>query len=304
MASRGVSNSRASRNGNSHRNGNGKAAARAIIFAGGRGTRLAPYTSVLPKPLMPIGERSILELVIAQLAECGIGDVTLCVGYLSHLIEAVIGDGDTHGVKIDYVREEEALGTAAPLRLVEGLEDTFIAMNGDVLTTLDYEELLRHHHDSGSIVTIATRERPINIDYGVLHLRANGDEVYKYIEKPQRMSTVSMGIYVLEPEALEYIPPEGHFDFPDLVKALLRAGERVSALRFDGLWFDIGRRDDYEQAVTSWLENAANGNGNGNGYSAANGNGNGAHANGHRNGGSGKPFNEKAVVGLALDGKP
>jgi NDP-sugar pyrophosphorylase family protein len=250
-------------------NGNGGAypPARAIIFAGGRGTRLAPFTSVLPKPLMPVGDRSILELVISQLADCGIADVTLCVGYLSHLIEAVVGDGEAHGVRIEYIREEEALGTAAPLRLVDGLDSTFIAMNGDVLTTLDYDELLRHHRESGSIVTIATRERPIQIDYGVLHIGKCGGRVYKYQEKPQKTSTVSMGIYVLEPEALSYIPSEGYFDFPDLVQALLRAREPVGALRFEGLWFDIGRRDDYEQAVAAWLEaSAQNGNGNGNGH--------------------------------------
>jgi NDP-sugar pyrophosphorylase family protein len=247
------------------KNGNENGGVRAIIFAGGRGTRLAPFTSILPKPLMPIGDRAILELVINQLADCGIGDVTLCVGYLSHLIEAVVGDGTAHGVNVKYVREEEALGTAAPLRLVEDLNDTFIAMNGDVLTTLDFGDLLRHHRESGSIVTIATRERPIQIDYGVLHVRSSGDRVYKYIEKPQRTSIVSMGIYVLEPEALAYIPPEGHFDFPDLVKALLRAREPVSALRFDGLWFDIGRRDDYEEAVAAWLAASLGQNGNGNG---------------------------------------
>jgi len=253
---------------NVYGNGNGGTypATRAIIFAGGRGTRLAPFTSVLPKPLMPVGDRSILELVISQLADCGIADVTLCVGYLSHLIEAVVGDGEAHGVKIEYIREEEALGTAAPLRLVDGLDSTFIAMNGDVLTTLDYDELLRHHRESGSIVTIATRERPIQIDYGVLHIGKAGGRVYKYQEKPQKTSTVSMGIYVLEPEALSYIPSEGYFDFPDLVQALLRAREPVGALRFDGLWFDIGRRDDYEQAVAAWLEaSAQNGNGNGHG---------------------------------------
>ena len=154
---------------------------------------------------------------------------------------------------------------------MEGLDDTFIAMNGDVLTTLDYGELLRHHRAAGGMVTIATRERPIQIDYGVLHLRPTGDRVDRYIEKPERTSTVSMGIYVLEPEALEYIPPEGAFDFPDLVQALLRAGEPVSALRFDGLWFDIGRRDDYEQAVTTWLEATVKGNGNGNGHAHLNG---------------------------------
>jgi NDP-sugar pyrophosphorylase family protein len=266
-------------NGNGAAHNGGAEGARAIIFAGGRGTRLAPYTSVLPKPLMPIGDRSILELVINQLSESGVADVTLCVGYLSHLIEAVVGDGSTQGVNVTYVREQEALGTAAPLRLVEGLDKTFFAMNGDVLTTLDFGELLRHHRETGSIVTIATRERPIQIDYGVLHLRPTGDRVYKYTEKPKTTSTVSMGIYVLEPEALEYIPEEGYFDFPDLVKALLRARQPVGALRFDGLWFDIGRRDDYEEAVTTWLQATmernghGNGNGNGNGNGYVNGNG-------------------------------
>jgi NDP-sugar pyrophosphorylase family protein len=289
-------------------NGHVGSAARAIIFAGGRGTRLAPYTSVLPKPLMPIGDRSILELVINQLSQCGIDDVTLCVGYLSHLIEAVIGDGAAHGVDIRYVREEEALGTAAPLRLVEGLDDTFIAMNGDVLTTLDFGDLVRHHRRSGNIVTIATRERPIQIDYGVLQLRASGDRVYKYVEKPQRTSTVSMGIYVLEPEALEYIPSDGYFDFPDLVKALLRARQPVGALRFEGLWFDIGRRDDYEQAVNAWLEAVSgNGNGNtsgnGNGHASAYVNGNGRHADIHTNGTARRlRLDRKAVVEAGADG--
>lgn len=287
-------------------NGSGNGRARAIIFAGGRGTRLAPFTTILPKPLMPIGDRSILELVIAQLAECGIADVTLCVGYLSHLIEAVIGDGAAHGVEIDYVREEQALGTAAPLRLVEGLDDTFVAMNGDVLTTLDYGELLRHHRAAGNMITIATRQRPIQIDYGVLHIRAAGDRVYKYIEKPQRTSTVSMGIYVVEPAALAYIPPDGHFDFPDLVKALLRAQEPVGALRFEGLWFDIGRRDDYEEAVQAWFEQSIshNGNGNGNGYAHGSGNGNGyAHGSGNGNGKvSAQHLERKAVVKMSVDG--
>jgi NDP-mannose synthase len=239
-------------------NGNGHPGARALILAGGRGTRLAPYTSVLPKPLMPIGDRAILEIVIGQLARCGIVEITLCVGHLSHLIEAVIGDGDSHGVAIEYVREQRALGTAGPFRLVEGLDDTFIAMNGDVLTTLDYGELLRHHREAGSILTIATRRRPIKIDYGVLHVRPNEhrSRVYRYDEKPEMTSTVSMGIYVLEPEALEFIPPEGQFDFPDLVQALLDAGEPVQAYHYDGLWFDIGRHDDYEQAVAAWSQSS------------------------------------------------
>jgi NDP-mannose synthase len=232
-------------------------ALRAVVLAGGKGTRLAPYTSVLPKPLMPIGDRSILELVIGQLGDSGITDVTLCVGYLSHLIEAVLEHSRTHsGVEISYVHEEEALGTAAPLRLVDGLASTFIAMNGDVLTTLDYKDLIRHHHRDRNILTIATRARPIQIDYGVLHLGTNGssNRVRAYVEKPKMMSTVSMGIYVLEPRALAYIPPDGYFDFPDLVQALLNAGERVGAYQYEGMWFDIGRRDDYERAVTAWID--------------------------------------------------
>jgi NDP-sugar pyrophosphorylase family protein len=238
--------------------GNGHPSARALILAGGRGTRLAPYTSVLPKPLMPIGDRSILEIVIGQLAGCGIVDITLCVGHLSHLIEAVIGDGEAHGVSIDYVREERALGTAGPLRLAEGLDDTFIVMNGDVLTTLDYGELLQHHRESGGLLTIATRRRPIKIDYGVLQVRANGrsSQVYRYDEKPEVTSTVSMGIYVLEPEALAFIPPEGQFDFPDLVQAMLKAREPVQAYHYDGTWFDIGRHDDYMEAVEAWTQSA------------------------------------------------
>jgi NDP-mannose synthase len=232
---------------------------RAVVFAGGRGTRLAPYTSVLPKPLMPIGDRSILELVLGQLAAGRITDVTLCVGYLSHLIEAVLGDRTPDGVQISYVREEEALGTAAPLRLVDGLDSTFIAMNGDVLTTLDFDALIRFHRRSRNVLTIATRDRPIQIDYGVLHLGENGrrNRVSAYVEKPQMTSTVSMGIYVLEPAALKYVPSEGYFDFPNLVQALLENDEPVGAYRYDGMWFDIGRREDYEQAVTAWFEATA-----------------------------------------------
>lgn len=138
-------------------------------------------------------------------------------------------------------------------------------MNGDVLTTLEYDALVRHHHEQGNTLTIAARERLIKIDYGVLHLGMNGSSsrVSAYVEKPEVTSSVSMGIYVLEPEALQYIPPEGPFDFPDLVQALLHADEPVGAYTYDGLWFDIGRRDDYEQAVASWLAVEHTGNGEG-----------------------------------------
>jgi NDP-sugar pyrophosphorylase family protein len=232
---------------------------RAVVLAGGRGTRLAPYTSILPKPLMPIGDRSILELVVDQLEMSGINDITFCVGYLSHLIRAVFDHRDNEGVKIDYVYEQEALGTAGPLRLVEGLDETFVAMNGDVLTNLDHADLLRHHQEHGNALTIATHERRIKIDYGVLQLQslvANGDthhRITEFHEKPEIVSTVSKGIYAMEPRVIEHVPAGRPFDLPDLVHALLAAGEPVGAYKYDGVWFDIGRKEDYEQAVAKWF---------------------------------------------------
>jgi NDP-sugar pyrophosphorylase family protein len=227
--------------------------AKAVVLAGGRGTRLAPYTSVLPKPLMPIGDRSILELVITQLESSGIVDITLSVGYLAHLIKAVLEGTTWHKAEVSYVHEQHALGTAAPLKLVDGLDGTFIAMNGDVLTTLDFRNLVRTHRRERNLLTIATRRRSVKIDYGVLQLDENA-RVRRYDEKPELQTTVSMGIYVLEPEALDYVPDDGYFDFPDLVQALLAAGQPVGTYAYDGLWFDIGRREDYEQAVEAWVE--------------------------------------------------
>jgi NDP-sugar pyrophosphorylase family protein len=226
-----------------------------VVLAGGRGTRLAPYTSVLPKPLMPVGEQSILEVVVGQLEEVGIVDVQFCVGYLGHLVEAVFENRENGHVKITYVREQEALGTAAPLRLVRGLDSTFIAMNGDVLTTLDYRELVKYHREQGNVLTIATHKRSISIDYGMIHLDVTS-RVRGFEEKPEIVSPVSMGIYVMEPEVLDYIPKGEYFDFPDLVQALLADGQRVGAYLYDGLWFDIGRKEDYERAIAAWSDGA------------------------------------------------
>jgi NDP-mannose synthase len=265
---------------------------RAVILAGGRGTRLAPYTSILPKPLMPIGDRSILEVVVAQLEESGIVDIHFSVGYLAHLIKAVFENRQNGHINITYVHEQDALGTAAPLRLVTGLDSTFIVMNGDVLTTLDYRDLVRFHREQGNAVTIATHNRSITIDYGMLHLDV-GSRVQGYEEKPTITSPVSMGIYVMEPSVIEHIPEQGHFDFPDLVQVLLAAGVPVGAYVHDGLWFDIGRKEDYEQATAIWIEaTETSGIGNGNGY---------VHGpeSGHvRNGASGKPGSPSAVSGL------
>jgi NDP-mannose synthase len=232
---------------------------KAVVLAGGRGTRLAPYTSILPKPLMPVGDRSILELVVDQLERSGINDITFCVGYLSHLIRAVFDHRDNVGVEIDYVHEQDALGTAGPLRLVEGLDETFIAMNGDVLTNLEYAELVRYHQEHGNALTIATHDRRIKIDYGVLHLQQLGlngatqHRITEFQEKPEIVSTVSMGIYVMEPGVIDHVPEGRPFDLPDLVHSLLAAGEPIGAYKYDGLWFDIGRKEDYERAVAEWF---------------------------------------------------
>jgi NDP-sugar pyrophosphorylase family protein len=225
---------------------------RAVILAGGKGTRLAPYTSVLPKPLMPVGDRAILEHVVGQLERFGMTDITFCVSHLGHLIEAVFGNRANGSARITYVREQEALGTAGPLRLVEDLRETFLVMNGDLLTDLDYSKLIDFHKREANMLTIATHKRVTKLDYGVLRVD-DRDRVVGFDEKPELLSQVSMGIYVLEPAVLDFVPDD-RFDFPDLVSALLERDRPVGAYVHDGLWFDIGRKEDYERAVTIWLE--------------------------------------------------
>jgi NDP-mannose synthase len=224
---------------------------RAVVLAGGRGRRLAPYTTVLPKPLMPVGDRSILDIVLRRLGAAGFDDVTLAVGHLAHLICAVLGDGSGLGVSVRYHHEEEPLGTAGPLAAIPDLDGTFLMLNGDVLTTLDLRALVRAHEEAGNLLTIATHRRVVRADYGVLHTDgAVGAtrRVVTYEEKPELPYTVSMGIYVVEPEAVEHVPAGRYYDLPDLVQALLAAGSPVGSFPFDGPWLDIGREDDYRRA--------------------------------------------------------
>jgi NDP-sugar pyrophosphorylase family protein len=224
---------------------------RAVILAGGSGSRLAPYTTVLPKPLMPVGDRAILDVVVRQLESAGVERITIAVGRLAHLIQAVIGDGSRYGLAVDYHEEDVPRGTAGPLATIDGLDDSFLMLNGDVLTTIDYTELARAHRKAGNVLTIATHERLVEIDYGVLHAD-DTRRVVGYDEKPTLSYTVSMGVYVLEPSVRAHVPAEGRFDLPDLVQVLLRAGERVGSFPYDGYWRDIGRRDDYEQAIAEF----------------------------------------------------
>jgi NDP-sugar pyrophosphorylase family protein len=224
-----------------------------VILAGGKGARLKPYTSVLPKPLMPLGDRAILEVVIGQLARQGFANITLSVGHLAHVIEAVFRDGRDHSVEVTYVREDAPLGTAGSLRLVSDLDSTFLMLNGDLVTTFDFRELVMAHRAGGHVLTIATTTRRVNMDYGILTVeprnRSSG-RVVGFTEKPTIDVRVSMGIYALEPAALNFIPSEGYFDFPDLVLSLLRANAPIGSFEYDGLWLDIGRQEDYDQAIT------------------------------------------------------
>ncbi len=222
---------------------------KAVVLAGGRGTRLAPYTNVLPKPLMPVGDMPILEILLRQLKVYGVSDVVIAVGYLASLIQAYVGDGSRFGLNVTYSMETTPLGTAGPLKLVKGLDDTFLIMNGDLLTSLNMGDLIQFHKQHQSLATISTIVRHTQITLGVI---GTDDEfnVNSYTEKPSYDFRVSMGISVLQPEVLEYIPADKPFDIPDLIKALIADNKPVKAYPFtDGYWLDIGRPEDYQKAL-------------------------------------------------------
>jgi NDP-sugar pyrophosphorylase family protein len=220
----------------------------AIILGGGKGTRLKPYTVVFPKPLMPIGDYPILEVVIRQLKNNGFEEIVLAVGHLKELIQSFFQDGSKWDVNISYSAEEKPLGTAAPLKQVGNCQEDFLVMNGDVLTNLNYREFFEFHNNNGALCTIATYHKPIKIDLGVLKVNDN-NELYDYIEKPTIHYSVSMGVYAFKREALEYIPDDEYFDFPDLIKKLLKSNQKVLSYPFSGSWLDIGRPEDYELAA-------------------------------------------------------
>jgi len=221
---------------------------RAIILAGGKGTRLRPYTVVLPKPLMPVGEYPILEVVIRQLFYHGFDHITLAVNHQAELIKAFFGNGTKWGVKIDYSLETEPLGTMGPLRLIKDLPNHFLVMNGDILTNLDYAEFYNQHIEGGQLFTISSFVRSNKIDYGVLESDDKGNLV-GFIEKPINNYQVSMGIYMLSKSVTEFIPDGKLYGFDSLMLDLLKANKKVISKKFEGYWLDIGRPDDYLQAI-------------------------------------------------------
>jgi NDP-mannose synthase len=220
---------------------------RAVILAGGQGTRLRPYTTVIPKPLVPVADRPVLEHIIRSLARAGVTRIDLCVNYLGDLILLYLSQIDLpDDLRVAFHWEDEPLGTAGALRTVPELGGTFIVMNGDVLTTVDYADLLRFHRDHDAALTIAMRPKRVDIDLGVIE--CDGGLVTDYIEKPSMSYEVSMGVYVYDERALRHLP-DGQCQFPDLVLRLLEAGERVAAYESDAEWFDIGTVSEHERAV-------------------------------------------------------
>lgn len=221
---------------------------RAIILAGGRGTRLRPYTVVLPKPLMPIGDYPILEVVIRQLVSHDFGHITIAVNHQAELIKAFFGDGSKWHVRIDYSLEDEPLGTMGPIRLIRDLPDHFLVMNGDVLTDLNFAQFHAEHVGADRLFTISSYLREQKVDYGVLLTKAPGT-LQGFQEKPVTAYEVSMGVYMVSREILPYLPAQGLFGFDDLMRDLLKAGRTVHVRKFGGYWLDIGRADDYMLAI-------------------------------------------------------
>lgn len=221
---------------------------RAIILAGGKGTRLKPYTISLPKPLVPIGEMPILEIIIRQLKKFGFDHITITINHYADIIQAFFGDGKKWNLKIDYSLEDKPLSTMGPLTLIHDLPDNFLVMNGDVLTNLDLNAFYNDHNNRKSNFTIGAYKRLDKVEYGVLHINEKS-ELVKFEEKPTNEYLVSMGIYMMNKNNLEYIPNNTYFGFDHLMNRLIDRKILPYIYEFDGYWLDIGRPDDYEKAI-------------------------------------------------------
>lgn len=226
----------------------------AIILAGGKGTRLRPYTISLPKPLVPVGDEPILSHILSQLSNFGFQRVTLALNHMSEIIRAYCENGNKWHLSIDYTFEIQPLGTMGPLRLIDDLQDNFLVMNGDVLSDLNFSTLLDSHISKGSLLTIASHRRFETIDYGMLEVDAK-KRLIGFKEKPQIEALVSMGVYAANRRIIEFIKPNTLFGFDNLVHCLLESKETISTYPFDGFWLDIGRPSDYEKALKSRYAN-------------------------------------------------
>jgi mannose-1-phosphate guanylyltransferase len=219
--------------------------------------RLRPHTSILPKPLMPIGARPVLELVLKWLRRSGIRDVFITTGYLGHLIRSVCGDGNQWNMRITYTQELEPLGTIGPLSLLhEQLDEPFLVLNGDVLTDLNLNHFVSCHRREHATLTIATANRPTKMDFGVIDETAG--RVTGFREKPELSHLVSMGIYCMQPSLLERIPSGVPFGFDDLMFQMLEEDAAVHVFKHNGVWLDIGRVEDFLKAQdVAWDEQSS-----------------------------------------------
>tara|TARA_B100001059_G_C17806131_1_gene569250 strand:- start:91 stop:813 length:723 start_codon:yes stop_codon:yes gene_type:complete len=217
----------------------------AIIMAGGKGTRLRPYTNILPKPLLPVGNKSILDINIRQLSASGVDNIIIAVGYLGELIETVIGNGDSYGIKINYSYEDEPLGTVGGLgQMTSLLEDNFIVMNGDILHDIGFSNLIKEHINSKSNVTITTYSQQNTVRLGVLKIQDKN--IVKYIEKPTSEYIVSIGVYILSKDIIErFVKKNEYLDFPTLINILIKNKEKINPYVHNGLWIDIGTTEEY-----------------------------------------------------------
>lgn len=229
----------------------------AVIMAGGKGSRLRPYTYVVPKPLLPLGKRPVLEVVIRRLRRFGYDEIFITTGYMADMVQAYFRDGSQFGVRIRYVHERDPLGTAGSLSLLRShLHQTFLLMNCDIVTRLDIGAMQMTHRSTGAEITIAVKRYPLQIPYGVVELGSR-QEVLGIVEKPVVQHQVIAGIYLMEPAVLDIVPDGEPYDIPSLVSALIAAGRPVYAYPFDDYWLDVGRADDLERAaaeVGEWLE--------------------------------------------------
>jgi NDP-mannose synthase len=221
---------------------------RAVILAGGKGTRLKPYTVVLPKPLMPIGDYPILEVIVRQLIQTGFNRITMAVNHQAEIIMAFFGDGSKWGVDIDYSMEDVPLGTMGPLKLIADLPENFLVMNGDILTDLNFGAFYQQHVADNCLFTISANLREQIIDYGVLETDTL-DKLIGFHEKPKDQYQVSMGIYMVSREILSFIADGAPYGFDSLMLDLLEAKRQVNVKKYNGYWLDIGRPDDYIQAI-------------------------------------------------------
>ena len=222
---------------------------KALVMAGGRGTRLRPYSATLPKPLMPVGEQPILEILLHQLRKAGIDHAVLAVGHMRHLIEAYFADGKRFGLPISYSFEDRPLGTAGPIgQALDRLGETFVVTNGDLLTTLDMAKMIDTHRKSGADVTIGSYQRELKSDFGILEVD-HEMRMTAYLEKPVYTHLVSMGLYVIDAKAVRpFVAIDKPLDMPDLLRAMAEAGNSIYCYQEDCFWLDIGRPDDFAKA--------------------------------------------------------